>query len=105
MIELSLSLAAVPGALIVVSGGFNAAFFARYSATRSRRRVGALVLALVNLSFLLQGLYWVAMPLRSGYPQPLENGNALIVEMITLASSLAITALILRQRAGGRRDG
>ena len=105
MIELSLSLAAAPGALIVASGGFNAAFFARYFASQSRRRVGALVLSLVNLSFTLQGLYWVTMPLRSGYRQPLENGNALAVELITLAASLAITALILRQRAGGRRGG
>ena len=105
MIELSLSLAAVPGALIVVSGGFNAAFFARYSATQARRRLGALALVLVNLSFTLQGLYWLAMPLRSGYRQPLDNGNALAVELITLAATLAITALILRQRAGGRRNG
>ena len=105
MIQSLLSLAAVPGALIVVSGGFNAIFFANYSATQARRRVGALVLALVNLSFLLQGLYWLALPLRSGYHQTSENGNALIVELITLASSLAITALILRQRSGGRRNG
>ena len=104
MIQSLLSLAAVPGALIVVSGGFNAIFFANYSATQARRRVGALVLALVNLSFLLQGLYWLALPLRSGYDQTLVNGNALIVELITLASSLAITALILRQRSGGRRN-
>ena len=55
MIQSLLSLAAVPGALTVVSGGFNAIFFANYSATQARRRVGALVLALVNLSFLLQG--------------------------------------------------
>ncbi len=105
MIELSLSLAAVPGALTVVSGGFNAAFFANYSATQARRRVGALVLSLVNLSFMLQGLYWAAMPLRSGYRQPPENGNALVVELITLAASLAITTLILRHRAGGGRNG
>ena len=71
MIQSLLSLAAVPGALIVVSGGFNAIFFANYSATQARRRVGALVLALVNLSFLLQGLYWLALPLRSGYDQTL----------------------------------
>ena len=105
MIQSLLSLAAVPGALIVVSGGFNAIFFANYSATQARRRVGALVLALVNLSFLLQGLYWLALSLRSGHDQTLVNGNALIVELITLASSLAITALILRQRSGGRRNG
>ena len=105
MIQSLLSLAAVPGALIVVSGGFNAIFFANYSATQARRRVGALVLALVNLSFLLQGLYWLALSLRSGYDQTLVNGNALIVELITLASSLAITALILRQRSGGRGNG
>ena len=105
MIESLLSLAAVPGALIVVSGGFNAIFFANYSATQAHRKLGALVLALVNLSFLLQGLYWLALPLRSGYHQTSENGNALIVELITLASSLAITALILRQRSGGRRNG
>ena len=71
MIESLLSLAAVPGALIVVSGGFNAIFFANYSATQARRRMGALVLALVNLSFLLQGLYWLAAPSPVGIPPDL----------------------------------
>ena len=104
MIESLQSLTAILGALIIVSGGFNTAFFARYSATQARRRVGTLVLSLVNLSFTLQGLYWLA-PMPSGYLRTIENGNALIVETITLASSLAITALILRQKAGGRRDG
>ena len=66
--------------------------------------MGALVLSLRQPElYECRSLYWLTMPLRSGYPQPLENGNALAVELITLAASLAITALILRQRAGGRR--
>ena len=105
MIESSLGLAAAPGALIVASGGFNAVFFARYAATQARRRLGAMVLALVNLSFLLQGLYWLLIPLRTGDRPAPENGNALIVEIITLAASVAMTALILRQQSGRRRGG
>ena len=105
MIETSLGLAAAPGALIAVSGSFNAVFFARYAATQARRKLGAMVLALVNLSFLLQGLYWLLLPLRSeGRPAP-GYGNALIVELITLAAAMAMTALILRQQSGGRRGG
>ena len=105
MIESLPGLAAVPGALIVVSGGFNAAFFANYAATQTRRRLGALVLTLVNLSFLLQGLYWLLLPLRSGHRPALDSGNALVVELTTLSASLAMTALILRQRSGGRPRG
>ena len=106
MIQSLLSLAAVPGALIVVSGGFNAIFFANYSATQARRRVGALVLALVNRELPAPGAVLAGAPSPvADTTKPQVNGNALIVELITLASSLAITALIFRQRSGSRRNG
>ena len=92
------------GALTAISGGFNAFYFAGYSTSHPARKVATLVLSLVNLSFLLQGLYWI-LPVSDGSSQLLGSGPLLMVGLITLMSSLAITALILRQRFNGRRKG
>ena len=55
------TLMAVQGLLTAISGGFNALYFAGYSTSHPARKVATLVLSLVNLSFLLQGLYWVLL--------------------------------------------
>ncbi len=93
------------GVLTAISGGFNAFYFAGYSTSHPARKVATLVLSLVNLSFLLQGLYWTLLPMSDGSSQLLGSGPLLMVGLITLMSSLAITALILRQRFNGRRKG
>lgn len=97
------ALMTVQGMLTAVSGGFNALYFAGYSTSHPARKIATLVLALVNLSFLLQGLYWTVLPASNGSSNPLGSGSLLLVGLITLMSSLAITALILRQRLNGRR--
>ena len=94
----------IQGALTAVSGGFNALYFAGYSSPHPARRVATLVLALVNLSFLLQGLYWV-LPIGGSSSYFLKSGPLLGVGLVTLMASLAITALILRQRLNGRHKG
>ena len=53
-----------------------------------------------SLSF--QGLYWI-LPISDGSSHLLGSGPLLMVGLMTLMSSLAITALILRQRFNGRR--
>ena len=96
------------GVLTAISGGFNAFYFAGYSTSHPARKVATLVLSLVNLSFLLQGLYWTllpVLPISDGSSHLLGSGPLLVVGLITLMSSLAITALIIRQRFNGRRKG
>ena len=96
------------GVLTAISGGFNAFYFAGYSTYHTARNVATLVLFLVNLSFLLQGLYWTLLPLlpiSDGSFHLLRSGPLLMIGLITLMFSLAITALILRQRLNGRRKG
>ncbi len=86
------------GSLTALSGGFNAVYFARYSASDRSRRIASRVLALVNVSFLLQGLYWAADAAgdQGDGPPPWPG-------LVTLLASLAITAMVLRRRSGGRR--
>ena len=86
------------GSLTALSGGFNAVYFARYSASDRSRRIASRVLALVNLSFLLQGLYWAA-----GAAGDQRDGPPPWIGLVTMTSSLAITALVLRRRSGGSR--
>ena len=86
------------GSLTAMSGGFNAVYFARYSASDRSRRIASRVLALVNLSFLLQGLYWAA-----GAAGGQREGPPPWVGLVTLMSSLAITVLVLRRTSGCRR--
>jgi hypothetical protein len=95
---------AVQGLLTAISGGFNALYFAGYSTSHPARKVATLVLSLVNLSFLLQGLYWVLL-FSDGPYHTFGPGSLVMVGLITLISSLAITTLILRQRLNGRRKG
>ncbi|MBI2856278.1 MAG: hypothetical protein HYX93_05465 [Chloroflexi bacterium] len=104
MPESTQTLVIIQGALTAIAGGFNALYFAGYSAAQPARKIAALVLSLVNLSFSLQGLYWMLLPLlplRGGSSRLLEAGPLLIVGLLPLTSSLAITALILRQRHNG----
>ena len=86
------------GSLTALSGGFNAVYFARYSASDRSRRIASRVLALVNLSFLLQGLYWA-----TGAAGDQRDSPPPWIGLVTMTSSLAITALVLRRRSGGSR--
>ena len=102
------ALMTVQGVLTAISGGFNALYFAGYSTSHPARKVATLVLSLVNLSFLLQGLYWTLLPIMpasDGSSYFLGSGPPLMVGLITLMSSLAITALLLRQKLNGKRKG
>ena len=88
----------VQGVLTALSGGFNAVYFARYSAADRGRRIASRVLALVNVSFLLQGLYWIG-----GAAGDQRDGPPPWIGLVTMMSSLAITTLVLRRRSGGSR--
>lgn len=88
------SAAMAQGGLTALSGGYNALFFLRYRSPLRGRRLGARVLALVNLALLLWGLRpWLA---------PGGPGLDLVVGVVPLVAAGAISALILRSR---RRPG
>ncbi len=103
MSETVLGLLALLGALTALSGGYNAAHFARYGATPNGRRLAAYVLCLVNVSFLAQGAWWAIVPvlpesaraswLQGSFPQ-------LVGGVATALASVAITALVLRRKLG-----
>ena len=71
--------------LTVLSSGFNALYFLSYRALTPRRRVGARVLALANLA--------LVEDLRL----------SLLLGLLPLLASLAMSALILRQLWHRRR--
>ena len=80
--------------LTALSSGYNLWVLARWAAQRGlapRRRAAAAVLALVNLSFLLQALY----PLL-----PLEGWWQAAAALPPLLASLAISSLLLGRGRG-----
>ena len=87
-------------AATILCGGYNASYFARSwwrlsgaSNGRRARRVGAAVLALTNLAFLVTS---VAPVLPGGEWRP---GLQVLAGLFPLAAAAAMTALILRNRA------
>ena len=88
--------------LTVLSSGFNAFYFLSYRALIPRRRIGALVLALVNFSFLFQSVFSGPLPglLPSRSFALVEDLRlALLLGLLSFLASLAMTVLILRQLA------
>ena len=92
------ALVVTQGVLTAVSAAFNLLYFAGLSTSRPARRIATLVLSLVNLSFLLQGLYWTllpVLPIRQGLSRFADVGPFLMVGLMPLTSSLAIADYIL----------
>ena len=83
-----------------LSSGFNTLYFLSYPGATPRRRIAALVLALVNLAFLAQALVGGAPALvpRVG-PRLAALGG-----LVPLLAAVAMTALILWQLAHDRRS-
>ena len=77
----------------VLSGGFNTLYFLSYPGATPRRRIAALVLALVNLAFLAQALVPGVGPRL-----------AALGGLVPLLAALAMTGLILWQLAHRRRS-
>lgn len=86
-------------ALTVVASAFNAGFFLSYTTGVRRRKIGSFALVLINLAFLVEGLYF----LSSAFPG-LHVGRAILnsavpalVGVVPMAASLLTAVLILRQ--------
>lgn len=83
---------------ILVSSGFNAAYFWGYRSPEAGRRVGAVVMAFLSLATFLESL-----TLYLGHPWvPVYSTSWLGARLLVALASLSISALILRRWLGGR---
>ena len=85
--------------LTVVLSGYNAFYFATYRSRRGRRRLGAIVLTLINLAIGAESLAFGLLPItlaRNG--TGFTVGSQFIAASLSLAVALIIAALILRQQ-------
>ncbi len=85
-------------AFTIISSAFNVAFFVSYRAGARRRRIGALVLTLVNMALLVESLYFV-VPHLPGLDVRLQ----LATGVVPMIASLFITLLVLRQIINRRK--
>ena len=85
--------------LTVILSGHNAFYFASYLTRRGRRRLGATVLAFINLALGVESLAFGVLPmvlLNTGTGFALSS--QLVAASLSLAVALVMAALILRQR-------
>ncbi len=89
----------VQRALTLVLSGHNAFYFATYRSRQGKRRLGAIVLTLINLAIGAESLAFGILPwsiTRAG--TGLTLGSRLLAASLSLAVALTIAILILRQR-------
>ncbi len=85
-----------------LSSGFNALYFLAYRGVTPRRRIGTLVLALVNLAFLVQAMFG-GPPFRLGQPPAADIRLAWLLALLPLLAASAISGLVLWQLRHRRR--
>lgn len=89
----------VQRSLTVVLSAYNAFYFATYRSHQGRRRLGAIVLTLINLAIGAESLAFGLLPravANSG--TGLTQGSQFIAASLSLAVVVTIAILILRQR-------
>ena len=89
----------VQRSLTIVLSAYKAFYFATYRSRQGRRRLGAIVLTLINLAIGVGSLafgLWPRAVAKSG--TGLTHGNQLIAASLSLAVVVTIATLILRQR-------
>jgi len=87
-------------ALTALSSGFNAGYFWAYRSPYRKRRLGAVVLAVLSLALLVESVYFGLFALSQGRWWAgffLAPGNWLAAKSLLCLGSLAISALILRR--------
>jgi len=82
-----------------VSSAFNACYFLGYRSSMRRRRIGAMVLALVSLAIFIESFYFGFSAL---FQEQQESILWLATRLLVCLSSLAISVLILRRFAANR---
>ncbi len=93
----------VQRSLTVALSGYNAFYFATYRTPRGRRRLGAIVLTLINLAIGAESLAFGLLPITivkslTGF----TLGSQVVAASLSLAVALIIATLILRQCIGRR---
>ena len=84
-----------------VSSAFNACYFLGYRSSTRRRRIGAIVLALMSVAIFIESFYFGFSTIFE--EQQWANGFWLATRVLICLSSLLITALILRRLVANRR--
>ena len=93
--------------LTALASGHNVFHFLSYCSERRRRRWGAFTLAIVNLAFLVQGLYLGILPTLTGREvgELLESPRVrFFTGLLPLAASLLILAFVITRRRGVRNN-
>jgi len=91
-----------------LSSAFNACYFFGYrSSPKTRRRIGAVVLALVSLAIFIESVYFGTFSFYQGHEWAtsffLNPGYWLGARLLLCLGSLLISALILRHLVANRR--
>lgn len=90
-----------------LSGAFNACYFFGYRSPKRRRRIGAIVLAVVSLAIFIESLYFGLFSFYRGQEWAiaffLNPSLWLGARLLLCFGSLFISVLILRQLVANRR--
>ena len=84
--------------LTVALSGYNALYFATYRSHRGRRRLGAVVLTLINLAIGAESLAFALPKLLGKYSLWLPVGSHIAAASLSLAAALVMAALIIRNQ-------
>lgn len=89
-----------------LSSGFNACYFFGYRSSTRRRRIGAVVLALVSLAIFIESFYFGIFSFYQGQEWAntffLDPTHWLMARLLVCLGSLLISALILRHLVANR---
>ena len=87
----------VQRSLTIALSGYNAFYFATYRTPRGGRRLGAVVLTLINLAVGAESLAFLLLRVADNYGI-LTVGGQIAAASLSLATVLVMAALIARQR-------
>ena len=86
-------------AVTVLVSGFNALYFYHYRSPSGGRRLGAIVLTLINLTIAAESLAFGLLPAIAFEDLAwLTAGSQIVASSLSLSVVLAIAALIIRQQ-------
>ena len=89
----------VQRSLTVAISAYNALYFATYRLRNGRYRLGALVLAFINVAIAGESVvFWLLPWMLAESSRQVTVAGQLVVASLSLAVSITIAALILRQK-------
>lgn len=87
----------------VALSGYNARFFFAYARQHTRLRLGALVLALVNLALCGESLAFSVAPALWDAERRITAAAQALASVLSLAVSFILAALVFRHKLRGKR--